>query len=529
MRGIFRRRTERFDARAVGLAVFASLAGWAAFAALTPQLDAANGDPPGGAFAVTAGVALLVFCSLLWVWLSKEILHRRVSSKLLFVWLAAAVAARGLLIFSPPALEIDYFRYFWDGEVGARRINPYRFSPEAVIEADRAVEPPTDPALRRLLATLEDEPSLRELLYRVHYPQIPTAYPPMSQRMFALAAALDRPFDPVRRLRMWKLSMVALEAGALGLTAWLLHLSCKPASWAAIPATCPLAIKEVADSGRIDCLAALLVVSAVTTLVAFRRRPSLGATIAGALLGLAFAAKLYPLVLTPLVVGWMWGISRTRSTGATTVFAGGLGFGVATFVAYWPYCEFGRDWRMPWHGAAIFAEHWRMNDLLFGFVDDNLTAARSNDAQPWYALFPTNWRLPADSRIARILTAGVAMAIAVRNAWRIVRLPEPAELGSAALATLGWFWLWCPTGNPWYLLWLLPFLPFAHNPAWRWLPAVALLYYGRFACESIGSPAVRWFDEIGVWIEFGPWLGYWAWWEFRHRRALGRRNPDPCE
>jgi len=46
-----------------------------------------------------------------------------------------AVAFRVLLLFSEPIQEVDAYQYLWDGQAAAAGINPFRFSPQQVLDA----------------------------------------------------------------------------------------------------------------------------------------------------------------------------------------------------------------------------------------------------------------------------------------------------------------------------------------------------------------------------------------------------------
>ena len=64
------------------------------------------------------------------------------------------------------------------------------------------------------------------------------------------------------------------------------------------------------------------------------------------------------------------------------------------------------------------------------------------------------------------------------------------------------FILLSPTLHPWYLLWILPFLPFFPNPAWLCLSGLVILSYevlGRYVHLGV------WEEQVWVrWVEFAP-------------------------
>ena len=116
---------------------------------------------------------------------------------------------------------------------------------------------------------------------------------------------------------------------------------------------------------------------------------------------------------------------------------------------------------------------------------------------------------------ARAITALAFILVATLLVWRAARIADARQLCEAAFLTLAWFWLLCPTQNPWYWTWALPLLPFARSRAWLAVSGLVLLYYLRFwlsyhwpDTEVLGSGYVGYafFDFIVTWIEFAPWF-----------------------
>ena len=78
------------------------------------------------------------------------------------------------------------YRYIWDGAATLEGASPYRYSPEQVLsvkpDAHLAGRPATPGRLLR-----EKNAALGTILSRVHYGELPTIYPPVSQAVFAIA------------------------------------------------------------------------------------------------------------------------------------------------------------------------------------------------------------------------------------------------------------------------------------------------------------------------------------------------------
>src|SRR6267378_3268258 len=109
---------------------------------------------------------------------------------------AALVLFRLSLLFSPPYLSDDIYRYIWDGRVQAAGINPYRYIP-----ADSA------------LAQLRDK-EIYPQINRKDYAR--TIYPPAAEALFFLTTRISE------TVTWMKATMVLFEALAVWALAVLL-------------------------------------------------------------------------------------------------------------------------------------------------------------------------------------------------------------------------------------------------------------------------------------------------------------------
>ena len=55
--------------------------------------------------------------------------------QLLFFIVCTGIALRAIGVFTPPMLEIDYYRYLWDGKVSSHGVSPYLYSPTRILQA----------------------------------------------------------------------------------------------------------------------------------------------------------------------------------------------------------------------------------------------------------------------------------------------------------------------------------------------------------------------------------------------------------
>jgi hypothetical protein len=478
--------------------------------------------------------------------------------RLLAIVLVASLLMRVVALFSWPILEIDIYRYIWDGATALQQVSPYRYSPEQVLESPADTTVPED--MRRLFDLRDGNPALGTILSRVHYGELPTIYPPVSQAVFALAVALTPSGAGVfTYLTVMKSVLVLFDMATLIVVVGLLKVSKRHVGWAVAYGWCPLVIKEVANTGHLDSIAVFLTTLALykaswSLTVGLRsRRGRLQTILSAAVLALAIGAKLYPIVLAPMMV-WLWcrgqGRRWTAACGLTCAVLSGTIISPmmplreredASYMADTPVDDMppplpvetdGLTPQDPSRGLTAFLQRWEMNDLLFLIVVENLrpTAHLEPAERPWFSVVPERWREflystfsewaaiergRAAFLLARFLTGAVFAVVGLLLIWSVRHSNEPADWLRVAFLTLAWFWLLSPTQNPWYWLWALPLIPFASSRAWLAVSGLALIYYLRFwliyhypqqPILGIHYGGSAFFDYVVTWIEFGPWF-----------------------
>lgn len=478
---------------------------------------------------------------------------------------AAAVAYRLILLPTPPIQEIDIYRYLWDGSVVRQGISPFRYPPGVVLQAQR--EQALDPPLARLAALRDADPHLRTVLERIHYAEVPTVYPPVSQAVFAAAAWTTPELATVeQRMTILKIWFAACDLATIGLLLLLLRQTRRPPGLCLVYAWCPLVLKEFSNSGHLDAVAVMLTTLAIwlavramvqpgpdghavsTSPATSRVRQGLTATAGGAALALAVGAKLYPIWLAPL-----WAAAVLRRLGWKWFVAAGAVFWVAVTFVLWPLLpKFGHRQPPPAgavsspgtasasfpaeadpsRGLRTFLTRWEMNDFLFLIAMENLLPADVQRAgpQPWFSVVPLKPREALIGPLAEwsggdrwqaaffAVRAVSLLATVTVAAWCVVRTlrnPDVTVWLESAFLTLAWFWFLSPTLNPWYWTWVLPLLPFARSRVWLATGGVVLLYYLRFwfiyqfpDTPLAGTPycGAAFYDFVVTWCEFGPWL-----------------------
>jgi len=483
-----------------------------------------------------------------------------------------SVCFRATVFFSVPIQEIDIYRYLWDGQCSVAGVNPFAYTPHRVLDARSDESLPDD--LSRLVKLRDSSPALQEVLERVHFGELPTVYPPVSQAVFALATSTTPNDANVRdRLLFMKAWILAFDLATLIPIVLLLRLMEKPTGWALAYAWCPLIIKEFANSGHLDSIAIFFTTLAVySAALACRRRylPTSGSTAFGLLAalssGLAIGAKLYPVVILPVVAAGLcrhWGFRRTAAVVMLAISValltcwplirptdrrGDVGTVAARPNERQPVDQHALEPPLPPQipietspqdsraGLRAFLSRWEMNDLLFMIVVENLNPDNETPAEnrPWFLITSYAQRTAianAASRwfaidsslapflLARLIAASVFACLVGYFMSLAYRASTPSDAIEAVFLTLAWFWLLLPTQNPWYWLWAIPFLPFAKSRAWLWVSGLVFVYYLRFWLIAHWPDTTVYgsrfsgellFDFVVTWIEFGPWFVWLA-------------------
>jgi alpha-1,6-mannosyltransferase len=217
-----------------------------------------------GWFLKLVGVQIVIYLAAVWL-----TLRTRDSRLVLVLGLTFAALFRLSIIFFPPYLSDDIYRYVWDGRVQSAGVNPYRYIP-----ADES------------LAELRDE-KIYPNVNRRDYAH--TMYPPVAEGAFFLISRFSE------SVTWMKFVMVGFEA----ITVWALIqllVSFELAKQRVlIYAWHPLTVWEFAGSGHVDALAIAFIALALLV----RRKH--GETLTGFLLACATCVKFFPVVLFPVV------------------------------------------------------------------------------------------------------------------------------------------------------------------------------------------------------------------------------------
>ncbi len=334
----------------------------------------------------------------------------RFPHRVIVIGIALAAVWHFLFLMMPPGPDDDIHRYIWDGRVQRLGYNPY-------------LVVPNDPGLRAL-----HTPETRTL----NNPDLPSPYPAGAQLFFRAVTAIH---ESVFAL---KIAFVVCDFAIALILLDILRRSGQGAHWVLAYAWNPLLAIEVAGSGHIDIVGALLLLVSVAALG--RRWRALAALA----FGLAVAVKLLPIVLLPLY----WKRVRMRDGALAAVVVGLL------------YVPFFNQGRIPIGSLGTYVQSFRFNDPVF--------AALERVAAPQLV-------------VGLAVLVGFLIAIWMRrksSAWSAdaVAWPMAASLICA------------PVVYPWYLLWLLPFVRSASTlPIIIWTVSIIPTYY-VWHLRTLGRP-----------------------------------------
>ena len=310
----------------------------------------------------------------------------------------------------PSGADDDIHRYVWDGHLQRLGYNPY-------------IVIPSDPAAKGL-----HTPETRNL----NNSDLPSPYPAGAQLFFRAVTSIHESTFALRvAFVICDLAIVLVLLDVLRCRGHGAHLVLAYA-WN------PLLAVEVAGSGHIDIVGALLLLVSVAAL---GRRWRATAAVA---LGLSIAVKFLPIVLLPLY----WNRVRIRDAALAAAVFGLL---------YLPFIHHGY---LPVGSLGRYVQSWRFNGPVFAALD----------------------RVAPPQLLAGLaVLAGVATATWLRRASP-ERSPEVFAWPMAVSL------LCAPAVFPWYLLWLLPFLMSTSTlPIIIWTVSVIPVYI-NWHLRTLGHP-----------------------------------------
>jgi hypothetical protein len=347
----------------------------------------------------------------------------------LAVILGCALVLRGELMFIPPNLSRDSWRYLWDARVTLSGYSPYAYAPNS-------------PVLAHLVNILYVNSRFRN---------VPTIYPPGAQAFYLFSYLLA----PNNLVFLKGIFIIGELITTAGLAVLLAKKGLDPAR-CIIYGLCPLPIVEFAIEGHVDALVAMFM---VLTLVCAQSQRRGARVLTGFFLAMATLTKLYPILM--LAVVWRRRDWAMLSTCLLTIV-----------LAYIPYIILG-------HGQ-IFG--------FFASYASEQNATNAGSVTMWMYALSRSFGLPlfVTYLVDAALVGGGTILVWY---WRQY---ERISMEEAMLVLIGLVFLVSTHIFPWYTTALLPWVALLIGPplsarfTWHGRALVALFTW-YFICLSIVS------------------------------------------
>ncbi|MEZ0093475.1 hypothetical protein ABH925_004667 [Streptacidiphilus sp. EB129] len=350
---------------------------------------------------------------------------------------SVALAVTGLL--APPRTSDDAYRYVWDGQVQSAGISPYAYAP-------------TDPALASLRA---DDPALfpttgsctgwdlhrsGAICTHINRPTVHTIYPPVAEVWFLGVYQAGR-LTGGHGVRTAQAGGALLAVATTGALLLLLRRRRAPLHRAALWGWCPGVVLWAVNDAHVDALGALLMVCGLGRV--WRGRQAVG----GALLGLATATKLIPVLALPGVMAGV--LARGRRPVLRDLLVPAVAAG--TFLlCYLPY---------------VLASGLGVIGFLPGYLQEE-----GYDQGSRFALLSL---LGLPQQLLGYLVGALLLATVLV----VLRRGDPAAPWRGALLVIGTALLLADPHYPWYALLVVALVALDGRVEWLGVPAAGEFVY----------------------------------------------------
>ena len=348
----------------------------------------------------------------------------RASARLVWFITGAGIVFRLSVAPALPVTTSDIYRYLWEGRVVRAGFNPFSDAPDS-----------------ERLARLRSWP-----WEWVDFKQVPAAYPPVAQYVFAVSDWISAAFSPAGRVVALKLMLAAFDIGTVLLLPGLLVRLGRPPAWALLYAWHPLVVGDVVARGHLDSIGIFFLVLAARLLLLGSLA---GRGLAGAALGASVLAKGYALLALPFLL--------LAARPHRVSFAAGL-----LAVTAGAYLPFARPGAAILGGIGLYSRYWEGNSSVYSLVRLALAPLAQDPAL-----------------VARWICVAALLAWVLLLLVRSTRGGEELDALDLCFLSLAGFFLLSPAAYPWYLAWSVPFLCLRPRPAWLLLTGTIFGFYGH--------------------------------------------------
>ena len=367
-------------------------------------------------------------------------------------------------LFRPPELSDDIYRYLWDGLQFLNGYNPYSSAPSSM-----------HPQSAFLL----------ELRRHVNHPELVTIYPPAAQLVFIAGSALHKSVFGIKAV------LIAMDLLTCLMIIRILKNMQLPAWRSVLYAWNPLAVIETAASGHIDTAGPMFLFFAFLLLMRNpapdnpgKRSDFASKTLLPPTAGLSFSfavlVKLLPFIFLP-------GLALLAGKRGRLFFLSGFIAGI--FILSVPFLP---DLKNMLNTLGIYMQHWEFSGLGFRMLR----------------------KMVSSGDIARYILAIIFMLIAVFS-YTLLRQRLKSSSSITACNVIATFYtltlcflFLTPTLHPWYVLYLVCFLPFTVSAAglalswsifFAYYVVIPYFFLGKWI-ENDYVPALIWVAPLSVYL-----------------------------
>jgi hypothetical protein len=417
----------------------------------------ATADIPLEKIPIVQLVLLLMISGVTYIFLIKNLEN---SGKVLNFIIALGLLLRVLMILTPPAISVDYFRYLWDGAVLAKGTNPYLYSPIEIMSIEKIPEN---------LVSLANQPG--STVSKIIFPNLRTPYPPVTQLIFAISHLL-LPWS----LLTWKLILLLFDFTSLGLLLRLLNELDLPYSRVSIYWLNPILLKEIFNSGHMDVIILPFILAGILLFIKKNYYPAI------ILLSLSVGVKIWPIILLPIFLSHL--PNKRKAFSSLVIFI------LLCSLIFYPIYISGIDESL---GIIAYARNWQYNGSIFKIL---LTVSQSflkvfNISQM------NGWLLVSIlTALIFIIWNHYVLSLKSKDSMLLIR--------QCALIISG-FILLIPSFFPWYYVWVIPFMVIQPMKSIILLNSLLPLYYLQF--YFLAQNQLWLFDSVIIFIQFLPvWI-----------------------
>ncbi|QQE12768.1 hypothetical protein JD969_04710 [Planctomycetota bacterium] len=396
---------------------------------------------------ITYAILFLLLSLTVYHWRSFDPKYVSTRTAFWLILIVAILARIVVVLATQPTLSDDIWRYIHDGATFASGTNPYKTAP-ADIPDNQSASPP-------------------EVLHRINHPKLQTIYLPVSQYIFALISFFKVQTWDALGDKTFRLAFVLFDIGIIILMLKYLakHTNSPPLKfvnptlhpkqnhriwYAILYAWHPLPISEIAGSGHQDVLGILPLLGAMI-LYQSTKKSYTRIYLTGKLFAISLAVK--PIML-PIFLPMVWWLRKEKKR----MFALILSTTKILIIIFIPFFFLSGSIDGLLKTSDIFVHQWAGNGSIYPYILD----------------IYEGYKNPTILTIGCILFVIIIIGMLARfNLWKLSLIYVFAAL------------LLSSTVHPWYVLWLLAFIPFNFNLA-AWLFTLTISWSYVTHIKSVG-------------------------------------------